>query len=207
MIGREMKDTRVAGLTDGELSAEQAQALAQQLHQDGALQAELEQQREVKELMAGLPQYSAPDFMATRIMGEIATRRSAPARRAWRPAMTWGASAAAFVLSFGAAIGFWPQVVGRSATMMASTDQPQQMLPTGMLREVSYDPQPWGEVALPEGLTDPDLAGFIQFASAAHEYRKLQHATDGTSPDMPQVMLAMDGDSPNGAVVYAADSR
>src|SRR5436853_3288016 len=78
MFGQEMKDTRVAGLADGELSAEQAQALAGQLKLDSLMQTELQEQREVKELLADLPQYSAPDFMSTRIMGEIAARRTVP---------------------------------------------------------------------------------------------------------------------------------
>jgi hypothetical protein len=204
MFGNGKIDTRAAGLADGELSAEQAQTIAQELLQDSALRAELQQQREIKELMAGLPQYDAPDFMSTRIMGEIAARRSAPAKRGWRPAMTWGASLAAFMLSFGAVIGFWPQMASRSSVMLAETSQPKQMIPAGLMRDMHYASAPWDEVAMPEGLSDPQLKGFIQFANAAHAYRKLQHATDGTAPDMPQVMLAMD-ESARLPVVFTSD--
>jgi hypothetical protein len=206
MFGREMKDTRVAGLADGELSAEQAQVLAQRLHQDSAMQAELHEQRVVKEALGVLPQYSAPDFMATRIMGEIASRRNAPAKRTWRPAFAWSAGAATFLLSFGAAIGLWPQFAAQQSATMLADSQPSMMIPAGLVQNMEYDARPWDSVAMPEGVTDPKLKSFLTFANTAHQYRKLQHASEGTSPDMPQVMVAMD-QSPDAPVVWATDSR
>jgi len=114
----------LAALIDGEITdMNRIAQLKNMLQGDSSLSVEYDAQREVKLLLAQLPEAEAPSFMHTRIMGEIAGRRK-QRHAMWLP--KWGAAAAAvaiFGTGYGAALQFASQQAGTTHLMVAENAQ------------------------------------------------------------------------------------
>jgi hypothetical protein len=102
-----------AALIDGEITdMNRIEQLKSMLQGDTSLSVDYDAQREIKLLLAGLPEAEAPSFMQTRIMGEISSRKR-QRHSVWLP--KWGAAAAAvavFGMGYGAALQFASQQAG-----------------------------------------------------------------------------------------------
>jgi hypothetical protein len=102
----------LAALIDGEITdMHRIAQLKDTLQGDTALSAEYEAQRNMKLLLAQLPEAEAPSFMHTRIMAEISAKKR-QRHLVWLP--KWSAAAAA-VAVFGMGYGAALQVASRQA--------------------------------------------------------------------------------------------
>lgn len=195
---------QLAALLDGEISNEQElAALRQRLDDDPALKAEFDGQRQVKSALGSLLEYSAPDFMATRTMGEISQRRRQTQRRLrWRP---WLAAAGGFAACLVLVLAALPmlntntaQQLPASQPMMAgnTATQPATNLARSMDNEFFNANSSWSR-ELPvsdEKLDelDPQLREFLEFVNEAHGYRVMVRQGDQMSPDFPAAVLVFD---------------
>jgi hypothetical protein len=192
-MSRNKRITELAALLDGEvLDQESAQRLSQELLADDALMAEYELQREVKAALAQAGDMEPPQYLATRVMGEIAARRSPQRRFTWRTwvAVASGTAACLLVLAlFVPRYSTSPQPVSGLGNVQPVTaeSQPGVFMATDDL----YKPQDWSEFELPEEGVDPQLEEFLQFANDAHNYAKMLHATESVSPDLAELLLLL----------------
>jgi len=166
----------LAALIDGEITdMNRIEQLKNMLQGDSSLSAEYDAQREVKLLLAQLPEVEAPSFMQTRIMGEIAGRRK-QRHALWLP--KWGAAAAAvaiFGTGYGAALQFASQQAGTVHTMVADSAAPQDAATTSL-------PQPNLNVINPQAAL---LASGSSNAGQAHFASDLRANVTG-GPDLFQ---------------------
>jgi len=198
---RRSKIEELAALLDGELEAGRAEQLYAELKDDPQLKMEFQQQREVKALLGQLPEYSAPDYLATRVMGDIASRRSEVKVWRWRTlAAALGGFAACLLLVSG--LLYYNQLpqAGRLAMQPVGDLGPSYesvslrgMDPSLAQRrgEYAFTPE-WSELNVPVDTNDK-LTGFLEFANKAHHYSKLVNATDSAKPDLPSAILVLDG--------------
>ena len=150
----------LAALIDGEITDMNRIAQLKDLLQgDTSLSAEYDAQREVKLLLAALPEAEAPSFMQTRIMGEISARRK-QRHAVWLP--KWGAAAAAvaiFGTGYGAALQFASQQAGTVHTMVATNEM------TGGAVTTALAPANLNEIDARGAFVASDNAGQTQFAT------------------------------------------
>lgn len=217
-MNRREAEINLAALLDGELrDPRQVAELNALLERDPQLRAEYEAQRELKAALGGLAPSAeqqaqhTPDFMATRVLGEIAARRRSQRSglSLWRPVVAWGGSFAALMIGFFTTVQVM-QPMANSAALTAQSEQaarqPEALLPTGLTRNVSYAPQYWADFKMPEGVNDPQVASFLKFANEAHNYRRLMHSSGGdTTPDISPAIMAVNETAGN--VVFASDEN
>jgi hypothetical protein len=191
---RQERIEQFAALLDGEIrDTAQLELLGDQLKADNALRAEFEQQREVKLLLAQLPEAqqteTEPQFLQTRVLSEIAARRRVNHGFKFKLA---GAAAGGFALCL-AAVGVMSQffAVGNSmAPVIARHDGPLVQPGVLMATDKMYTSPDW-EVALPKD-TSPEMKSFLQFASEAHGYSKMRHSADEMTPNMAEAIQVLD---------------
>jgi hypothetical protein len=200
-MNRRSKIEELAALLDGELEAGRAEQLYAELKDDPQLKMEYQRQRETKALLGQLPEFSAPDYLATRIMGDIAARRSEVKVWRWRTlAAALGGFAVCLLLVSGVLYynrlpqgqQFAMQPVGDVGPDYSSRDlrvmDPFAAQPRG---EYAFSPE-WSELNVPVS-TDDKLTGFLEFANKAHHYSKLVNDTEAAKPDLPSAILVLDG--------------
>jgi anti-sigma factor RsiW len=216
-MNRREAEINLAALLDGELrDPAQVAELNGWLARDPALRAEFESQRALKAALGSLvagpaeQELRTPDFMATRVLGEIAARRKAPRPSLWRPLIAWGGSAAALVLGFFTTVQVMQPAL-QSATLTAQgvpaavDASAAPVLPAGLTMQVNYAPQYWENLEMPDGVNDSQVKAFLTFANEAHNYRRLMHSgSELTTPDMAQAVLAMQEGGTG--VVWASDT-
>jgi len=187
------RNSRIAALLDGEVrDLKEVEQLSALIQADPGLKAEYEEQRVVKRLLGSLPECSAPGFMSTRIMGEISARRRLQRRFGVR---IWAAAAGGFSVCLMAvlALGQFFAPAQQMMPMLARNPQvgnSQYPLAVGTLTSDNvYQPQDW-QAKFPEDI-EPQVEEFLQFVREAHSYRRMQHAADAVSPDMPSAVLVV----------------
>lgn len=194
----------LSSLLDGELMDEDAKQLYERLKADSALKAEYEEQRQLKTLLSQLPEYQPPDYLATRIMGEITSRRARESSNRWRIAF---ASVSGFTLCLLLVVGFYlfsPAGTGpQPAPTMTAQPVEFKTLP-GLTDEDYMDLlSPASSIAgertletpvinLPDN-TAPEVEEFLRFASEAHGYSKILGETQLDTPDYRGAVLVLDG--------------
>lgn len=186
---RQERMEQLAALLDGEIrDSAQLEQLNAALQADGSLRMEFEQQRMVKRLLAQMPEAAAPEFMATRVLGEIAARRHMG--RAWRLKVA-GAAIGGFMLCL-AAVGGGGMYLARQQGQTAVAMQPGPVVQPGVFAATDsmYAAQDW-KVAPPAD-ADPRLKDFLEFASQQHGYRKMLHSADEMTPDMATAIQVLD---------------
>jgi hypothetical protein len=186
---RQERMEQLAGLLDGEIrDASQLEQMNTQLRADNALHAEFEQQREVKRLLAQLPEACAPEFMATRVLGEIKARRRVG--RGFRLKLA-GAAIGGFALCL-AGVGGGGIYLAQHQANTAVALQPGTVVQPGVfaVTDSMYAKQDW-QVAPPAD-ADPKLKDFLEFASQQHGYRKMLHSADEMTPDMATAVQVLD---------------
>lgn len=220
MDRRKEEEINLAALLDGELrDAVQLEALSTLVERDPVLRAEYEEQSLVKSLLGELDEYKAPDFMATRVMGEIAARRKAQAAPRWRPAVAWFSGVAALLVGFGTTVGLMaPRAVQQAAPLLAESGSTvSQPLPgaryvstgglgaqPGLFMEVEYAAPVWEELPMPAGNTDKRIEGFLRFASESHDYRRALRSGGCGAANMADAVLVLDNGDNGTLVHYAA---
>ncbi len=152
------------------------------------MRSEFEQQRAVKMLLAQVPENTAPDFMATRVLGEIAARRRVG--RGFRLKLA-GAALGGFALCL-AAVGGGGVYLAQHRANTAVALQPRTVVQPGVFSttDAMYAAQDW-QVAPPAD-ADPKLKDFLEFASQQHGYRKMLHSADEMTPDMATAIQVLD---------------
>lgn len=187
----------LSALLDGEVhDLARAEELNRLIQSDPEVRAEYEELRSVKTLMVSLPEFDAPDFMATRVQGEIAARKKKGLP--WlRPVLTM---AAGFALCLVMVVGYnminAPHEPGTPELDFARNPAgPSDLVMpvSSMGRSPSFShPQEWGGVSLPEGVENQALIDFIDFANKAHSYSVMMSTTEAMSPDLPGAILVLD---------------
>ena len=186
-MDRQHPNAELAALLDGELrDIGRVERLNRELASSEALRAEFEAQRTVKTLLGQLAAHEAPNYMATRILGEIALRRTL--RRTYGRRI-WAAAAAGFIVCL-LAVGLVSQFYGPGRAPMLA--QREHIPAPGLFTSTDnvYSAQDWS-VDLPTG-TDPQLRDFLEFASRQHAYRRMQHAAEVVTPDLPSAIQVVD---------------
>ena len=190
MSSNNKKFIELAALLDGEVrDAAQAEKLAQAISDDPGLRAEFEAQRAVKSALGSLPEYSAPDFMATRILGEIAGQHKPLRTPTLRVLVTAFGAFALLVLAFTPLTQFFfaGGPTSNSDELIASQPTSSFIPP-----EPAFTPQDWREITPPADITDERVLEFLRFANEAHAYRVMVAHTGIMSPDMGQAILVLD---------------
>jgi len=180
-------NAELAALLDGELrDMRRVEQLNRELEASETLRADFEVQRTVKTLLSQLAEHEPPNYMATRILGEIALRRSL--RRTYGRRI-WAAAAAGFVVCL-LAVGLVSQVYGPGRAPMLA--QRQHIPAPGLFTATDnvYSTQDWS-VKLPDG-TNPQLRDFLEFVSRQHAYRRTQHSAEAVTPDLPSAIQVVD---------------
>lgn len=213
-MDRRNDETRLAALLDGELhETDQLAALNNLLEHDPLLRAELEAQTEVKSLLGQLEEYQAPDFMATRVLGEIAARRNAQRSRGWRPLTAWLSGAAALLVGFASTFGLLvPRAAHQTAPLLAErstaatpvSDSGRRLVQPGLFMEVEYAPAIWDELPMPAGNDDERIEDFLRFASESHTYRRMLRSSGCDTAGMANAVLVMNGGGQQPPVHFAA---
>jgi len=193
-MNRRSKLEELAGLLDGELDAARTEQLYAELKDDPQLRAEFQQQRQIKALLGQLPEYESPDYLATRVLGDIAARRGTASVWRWRTlAAALGGFAVCLVLVSGLLyfnrspqVSYLAQPVGNPATERLTSNA---FGPDGGR---IMQPGDWRELAVPAA-TDAKITDFLQFANKAHHYSTLVNATEAAKPDLSSAILVLDG--------------
>jgi hypothetical protein len=190
MSGRKQNLTELAALLDGEVKDHrQAEELFAEIKTDREFAEEFELQREVKLLLQQLPPFVAPDFAATRVMGEIAARR---AMKRTLHRRTWTAALAGFTVCLVAMLSLGGFFVRQGGVTLADLPGHSLSVQPGVFSDVSYAPQDWPQqVNVPEG-ADPQLKRFLEFASEQHRRSVMARSTGAVTPDMPQAIQVLD---------------
>jgi hypothetical protein len=204
-MDRRTEEINLAALLDGELhDDDQVEALLAEIERNPSLAEEYREQLAIKDVLGGLEPYSAPDFMATRVMGEIAARRKTGASGYWRPAFAWFGGVAALILGFLSSMGLLaPRVMqsgspllaesGYQAAPLSATPVSSGMLAQpGLFMEVEYAPSVWEELPMPNGNVDERIEDFLRFASESHLYRRLMSSGACDTTGMASAVLVMD---------------
>jgi hypothetical protein len=195
----------LAALLDGEIRDEQQLAgLTARMAQERELKSEFSEQRQVKSLLGGLPEYEAPSYLATRVLGEIATRRKLGRQHRWKPWLfAAGGFAACLVL---AGLLFTPisplRPVNLGTGQVVAKDLAGEMVNGQFVRNMDneYLQGSWNSelpVADQENL-DPQMKAFLEFVNEAHGYRVMMRQSNSLSPDLPEAMLVLGEPQPAG---------
>ncbi len=177
-------NTDLSRLLDGELQdVHEIEQINTAINADPELMAEFEEQRSIKSLLGELDEYKAPDFMSTRIMGEISTRRNASRRVAgWKQAFSaFGALAVVAVL----ALSLNGQMNGGGAPDMSGNS----MVATDSSPGTDYATTPWTDPDFDKSIDDVRLRNLLQFASDAHHHSELEHLTGSDTPNIDDLVL------------------
>lgn len=208
MNKKEFNRTELSALLDGEIKdLERLEELGEQLKADRELSAEFEEQRQIKSLLASLPEAEAPDFLATRVLGDIAAARGK--RRPAGLLRNLGLVATGFVLCLALVL----TITQFNQAEKPAVQDPGRDLALSLLQEKSSNsntwsvddvspfgvPTPmytsnWDWQAVPhvEGVSDKRVQEFLEFAKNAHHYRLLLNSSDAASPDMTDAILVLD---------------
>lgn len=198
---RRSKLEELAGLLDGELDAARTEQLYAELKDDPQLQAEFRQQREIKALLGQLPEYQAPDYLATRVLGHIGARRDPAGAWRWR---TLAAAVGGFALCvvLASALLYFNRTPQPGYLSTRPVGDLSQEYASEGLRTLDRSMSPamgglqlspdWREFAVPAN-TDDKLTDFLQFANKAHYYSTVVNATEAAKPDLPSAILVLDG--------------
>lgn len=177
----------MAGLLDGEISdLGQVELLGKEIEKDAALKTEFEEQRRVKALLASLPEYEAPDFLATRVMGEIVAGSSRRQTRRWRTVAVLASSLVLCFVAVGLAIQLKQPPNPRPEINYASLTDETDM--------ASRDLQPWisEEAAFEPVVDDERVMEFLEFVDEMHRYRALLRSAENISPNLPEAIMVLD---------------
>ena len=213
MKGRD-KFTEVSALLDGEVRGEQLVRLNEELAASKELTEEFAEQRSVKALLSQLPEFEAPDYLATRVAGMIAEGRGKQSRglsMSWRMITAGAAGFALCLLSVGTYM-----IAGNpardSANQLADRGaQHDMVVPAGLTESTDgiFKPQDWDNENLnawrkmelsdeEKGKVDDRLEEFLRFAADVHGYEIMERSADATAADIPEAMLLMVGDEGGG---------
>jgi len=192
---RHREITDLAALLDGELKDSNVEALYAQLNDDDGLREEFELQREVKTALSQLPEEPAPDFMTTRVLGEIATRRNRKTGLGWRTvAAALGGFSFCLVVVFGVMFinngGMNP---GQQPTTLASEREFAHQ-PVGTLDGEFRS----GHIPMIPVSADASAQDFMKFAIDQHDYSTRLNSTDSLNRDLAGVILLLE----NGETIY-----
>jgi hypothetical protein len=201
MNKRDINRTELSALLDGEVKdVARVEELGRQLKADRELAAEYEEQREIKALLASLPEHEAPDFLTTRVMGEIADARSK--RRPAALLRNLGLVATGFVLCLALVLTLTqfnrtdaPEQLGPARDLQFAESSPQWPLefsPMGVPTPMYASDWDWNSVPHVEGVEDQRIQEFLEFTSRAHSYRVLVTSSEAASPDMADAILVLD---------------
>jgi hypothetical protein len=195
-MNRRSKMEELAGLLDGELDAARTEQLYAELKDDPQLRAEFQQQRQIKALLGQLPEYQSPDYLATRVLGDIAARRGAASVWRWRTlAAALGGFAVCLVL-VGGVLYFnrGPQVNYLAQRQPVGNIAGEHMVSNrfGPESGLVMSPGDWTQLAVPAS-GDEKITGFLQFANKAHHYSTLVNAAEAAKPDLSSAILVLDG--------------
>ena len=190
MRNGEKEKIELTALLDGEVDdADLAEQLAQAIATDPELQAEYNEQREIKSMLGSLPEYEAPDFMATRVLGEIAARKQ-PRRASLFKTLT--AAVGGFAVL---AIAFSATSFMLTANNPGDSEDTMVASPGAEMRlasEPMFSPQNWNEFSPSDEITDEGVREFLELANEAHAYRVMVSNTEGMSPNMGEALLVLD---------------
>ena len=193
-MSRRKEITELAALLDGELEAGRAEQLYAQLQNDPELKAEYEQQRMVKAALGQLPQAEAPDFMSTRVLGEISKKSNQTQVWRWR---TLAAALGGFTICLALVSGV--MYLNRAPYQGYIPGQPVRNIDVrsdggfGQPMPVTPYASDWQrELYLPVN-ADEGVEDFLDFANRAHGYTKSVNSTDAIKPDLPSAILVLDG--------------
>jgi hypothetical protein len=208
MNNNELNRSELSALLDGEIKdLARVEELGEQLKADSALAAEFEEQREIKALLASLPEHEAPDFLATRVLGEIADARSK--RRPAALLRNLGLVATGFVLCLALVLTVnqfrqtdTPAVQDPARDLILSS-QPAwdadgmtwavtDVSPNGVPMPMYAPEWDWNSVPRVEGVQDERIQDFVEFAKRAHKYRVFVTSSEAASPDMTDAVLVLD---------------
>jgi hypothetical protein len=195
----------LAALLDGEIhDEEQLAGLSAYLQDDSSLNGEFAAQREVKRMLGSLPEYEAPSYLATRVIGEIAARRKLQRSQRLKP---WLAAAGGFAacLALGALMltPYSPLHLtrhGGAASLMAKDMQAPANGELVRNMDSDYVHGSWSTeipVADSENM-DPQVKQFLEFVNEAHGYRVMMRKGTALSPDLPEAMMVLGEQQPAG---------
>lgn len=190
MRNNEKNRIELAGLLDGELKdVAQVEKLAQAISANPDLKRAYDEQRAVKSALGSLPEYRSPDFMATRVLGEIAAKKRPGRIPALRVLVTTIGSLALAVLAITATTQLFlaQNQDGNPGALIAHETTRAFTVP-----EPVFTPQDWREFTPPEDVTDERVLEFLIFANEAHAYRVMVSNTGVMSPDMGEALLVLD---------------
>ncbi|MCB1217673.1 hypothetical protein KDL44_09775 [bacterium] len=184
-------NTDLARLLDGELhDMHEVEQINTAIQADPELRSEFDEQRSIKSLLGELDEYSAPDFMATRVMGEISSRRNASRRVAgWRQALSLvGALGVVAILA----------VSLNNRSLPAGSANGQSMA-SGVAADPGkeYSDAYWTNPDFESTIEDERLRNLLQFASDAHRHSEMEHlaGSDTTNIDNLVIMVGEEGGS------------
>jgi hypothetical protein len=212
-MGRREELVELAALLDGELDDSRAEQLYARMQADPELMAEFEAQRQVKRALGQLSEVEAPNYIATRVMGEIGARRGQVAAWRWRTAAAAIGGFAVCLLLVGGFLYLNQQrPVSRPADMMLGSGEyyTQPSLSREALSREALPAEPMygvelGELVLPEDV-DAQTAAFLEFVYRAHGYQGMLNSAEALRPDLPAAILVLEGhDMTNGNIILARD--
>lgn len=171
----------LARLLDGELhDVHEVERINSAIKADQELMDEFEEQRGIKSLLGELSEFEAPDYMSTRVMGEINARRAAKRRATgWKQVLSgFGGVAvvAALALSMNSMLNPLGTAVSNSVAVVE--EDPGR----------EYSATPWTEVE------DEGLRNLLQRASDAHRHSELEHLAGSASPNIDDLVLMVGQD-------------
>lgn len=183
----------LAGLLDGELDGGRAEQLYTRINEDAELRCEFELQREVKTALSQLPEFDPPDFLTTRVLGEIANRRADHKVSRWRTVtVALGGFTFCLMLVTGMLLfnnPTWTRPGAGEALLAGKSTEARPVLPLdgGMLEYTG-----WRELEMPVNAGE-DAADFLQFVNEQHSYSRLVNSSSSMTPDLPGALLVLDG--------------
>ncbi len=195
----------LAALLDGEILDEQRLlGLSAKLAEDSGMNAEFAEQRQIKSMLGSLPEYEAPAYLATRVMGEIAARRKISRQQRFKP---WLAAAGGFATCLLlAGLLFTPfsplKPVNTGAGPTLAKGEAGDLVNGELVRSLDgeYLQGTWSEqipVADGENL-DPQMKEFLEFINEAHAYRVMMRQGTAVSPDLPEAVMVLGEPQPAG---------
>lgn len=183
----------LAALLDGELAdSGRAGEISAMLRDNPVLRAEYDEQREMKLLLGGLEEYSAPEFMATRVLAAIEQSRRRQYRAGWVRAVAGGL--AMFTAGFGVASQILTGAPGRLIT--AGAESVGMSVPAGLLHQTDdyYSELPALPASFSDSQLDPAAQDYINMLQQAHYASELRRMNaELPSPDTAQAVLVING--------------
>lgn len=178
-------NTDLSRLLDGELQdMHEVEQINSAIKADPELMAEFEEQRGIKSLLGELDEYEAPDFMATRVMGEISSRRRSTKRIGGFKQILAAFGGVAVVALLAMSMLKGPQATLNNA-MNASTMAEADASSPG----TEYAATPWTDPDFESTIEDERLRDLLKFASDAHRNSELVHSADSATPNIDDLIL------------------